>query len=426
MASHHDLKPVRPSGGSTASQTLASAIRSRNLGKRTVHRARQAADRMRCALCLFRRQYHRGRGDRSPAPGQRRRAARGDVRERDFHARKRKPFVPSPQQMVADASPIVVFRATTWTAKPTYSWRRSPAAKSRRPSLRHGRPSRQCGFRRTRTCRPKRFLSSLWNGIASRQSGSPGPGAEHGLPPEGGTMKTVSLDWSDTEGVSFLLRTKGLWPFEVEEITMALEKAGYTPTASITSSGPSSRVQTAGIASPTSSRRSAMVSIMEVSLLRKHSPPRPSRSWRMPSPTPAYPVTTSPRTCRPSWRRSLAAKAWIEAVLAARPENPLGLHLRVVYPAPAAEIARTQSRREHLAVHARKLALKPRLQILRGHSRPLLSRMANTAGPTLEDHVHRSQAMGPWVLINEGWYKPHLGARSAGRDFHDLLQALWL
>jgi hypothetical protein len=40
-------------------------------------------------------------------------------------------------------------------------------------------------------------------------------------------MKTIHLDWSDTDGVSFLLRTSGLWPFEVEEITNALIAAGY-------------------------------------------------------------------------------------------------------------------------------------------------------------------------------------------------------
>jgi hypothetical protein len=40
-------------------------------------------------------------------------------------------------------------------------------------------------------------------------------------------MKTVYLDWSDTEGVSFLLRTSRLWPFEVEEITTAFVAAGY-------------------------------------------------------------------------------------------------------------------------------------------------------------------------------------------------------
>ncbi|WP_234836835.1 ZIP family metal transporter, partial [Sinorhizobium meliloti] len=34
-----------------------------------------------------------------------------------------------------------------------------------------------------------------------------------------------------------------------------------------------------------------------------------------------------------------------------------------------------------------------------------LPRMANTAGSALEDHVHRSQKMGIWVLINEDWYK---------------------
>ena len=40
-----------------------------------------------------------------------------------------------------------------------------------------------------------------------------------------------------------------------------------------------------------------------------------------------------------------------------------------------AEIARAQSGREHLAIHARQLALEPRLQILRRHPRPLLLRL---------------------------------------------------
>lgn len=39
-----------------------------------------------------------------------------------------------------------------------------------------------------------------------------------------------------------------------------------------------------------------------------------------------------------------------------------------------------------------------------GHRRPLLPRLANTAGPPLEDHVNRSAATGQWVLINEAWY----------------------
>jgi len=34
--------------------------------------------------------------------------------------------------------------------------------------------------------------------------------------------------------------------------------------------------------------------------------------------------------------------------------------------------------------------------------------MANTAGSALEDHVHRSQKMGIWVLINEDWYQADL------------------
>lgn len=41
-------------------------------------------------------------------------------------------------------------------------------------------------------------------------------------------MKTVHLDWSDTEGVGFLLSANGFWAFELEEITMALVNAGYT------------------------------------------------------------------------------------------------------------------------------------------------------------------------------------------------------
>lgn len=40
-------------------------------------------------------------------------------------------------------------------------------------------------------------------------------------------MKTVHLDWSDNEGVSFLLRTAGLWPFEAEEISAVFVAAGY-------------------------------------------------------------------------------------------------------------------------------------------------------------------------------------------------------
>src|ERR1700730_5264005 len=49
--------------------------------------------------------------------------------------------------------------------------------------------------------------------------------------------------------------------------------------------------------------------------------------------------------------------------------------------AVAAEIARAQSGREHLAIHARQLALEPRLQILRRHPRPLLLACSGVNNP---------------------------------------------
>ena len=71
---------------------------------------------------------------------------------------------------------------------------------------------------------------------------------------------------------------------------------------------------------------------------------------------------------------------------------------------PAAEIPRTQSGRKHLAVHARQLALKPHLQILRRYRRSLLLRLEYARRPALENHVHRITPVGSWVLINEMWY----------------------
>jgi hypothetical protein len=43
---------------------------------------------------------------------------------------------------------------------------------------------------------------------------------------------------------------------------------------------------------------------------------------------------------------------------------------------------------------------------------------------TLADHVHRPSQLGPWVLINESWYKAPLGwvlSRATQRQFPDLL-----
>src|SRR5271154_7158586 len=68
-------------------------------------------------------------------------------------------------------------------------------------------------------------------------------------------------------------------------------------------------------------------------------------------------------------------------------------------------MSRTQSPRKHLAVHARKLALEPDLQILRRHRRSLLRRLEQAHRSALADHVHRNARMGPPVLISESWYK---------------------
>ena len=64
-----------------------------------------------------------------------------------------------------------------------------------------------------------------------------------------------------------------------------------------------------------------------------------------------------------------------------------------------------QSAGKRLAVPARQLALKPNLQILRRRRRPLLRGLEQPRRSTLADHVHRPSQLGPWVLINESWYK---------------------
>ena len=54
--------------------------------------------------------------------------------------------------------------------------------------------------------------------------------------------------------------------------------------------------------------------------------------------------------------------------------------------------------------------LEPRLRGLRRHCRPLrrppLRRLEQARRPAGEHHIHRSPRLGPWVLINERWYKP--------------------
>src|ERR1700745_3723285 len=60
----------------------------------------------------------------------------------------------------------------------------------------------------------------------------------------------------------------------------------------------------------------------------------------------------------------------------------------------AAAFARTEQPGEHLAVHAPKLAIEPRLQILRRHRRSLLLRLEHPYCPAVEDHVNRAPGVG--------------------------------
>lgn len=64
-----------------------------------------------------------------------------------------------------------------------------------------------------------------------------------------------------------------------------------------------------------------------------------------------------------------------------------------------------QPRRKPLALHARQLALKPHLQILRRHCRSLLRCLAKARKPALAHHVYRAQRMDKWVLISDRPYK---------------------
>src|SRR5208282_5335797 len=71
------------------------------------------------------------------------------------------------------------------------------------------------------------------------------------------------------------------------------------------------------------------------------------------------------------------------------------------------KVPRAEPAGKRLAVHARKLALKSDLQILRRHRRPLLRGLEQARRSTLADHVHRNARLGLQVLIRESWYKPY-------------------
>ena len=59
-----------------------------------------------------------------------------------------------------------------------------------------------------------------------------------------------------------------------------------------------------------------------------------------------------------------------------------------------APLARVEPGRERLAVHARQLAVQPRLQLLRRHRRPLLRGLEQTRRSAMENHVDRTPGMG--------------------------------
>src|SRR6478752_1499336 len=60
----------------------------------------------------------------------------------------------------------------------------------------------------------------------------------------------------------------------------------------------------------------------------------------------------------------------------------------------AAAFARTEQPGKHLAVHAPKLAIEPRLQVLRRHRRSLLLRLEHPHRSAVEDHVNRTARVG--------------------------------
>src|SRR5262249_3709307 len=61
---------------------------------------------------------------------------------------------------------------------------------------------------------------------------------------------------------------------------------------------------------------------------------------------------------------------------------------------------------------ARKLALEPRVQIIRRSRRPLLRGLEQARRSALAHHVHRIAPMGPRVLISGTWYNRSVRAQS--------------
>src|SRR3954453_21939530 len=84
----------------------------------------------------------------------------------------------------------------------------------------------------------------------------------------------------------------------------------------------------------------------------------------------------------------------------AAPGGPAKHHPR----AAAVQVPGAEPGREHLAVHARELALEPHLHVLQRPPRPLLCSLEQARRPALAYHDHRPARLGISVLINEAWY----------------------
>ena len=117
------------------------------------------------------------------------------------------------------------------------------------------------------------------------------------------------------------------------------------------------------------------------------------------------------RGTRPS-RRAAPQSGWLAHVGAA--QSPVQHHAA----STVTQMPRAQSRCEPLAVHARQMAVQQDLQILRGHSPPLLFRLEQVHRPTLGRHVHRPQRLDPRVVINAGWYNRNASAKVAQARQH--------
>jgi len=74
----------------------------------------------------------------------------------------------------------------------------------------------------------------------------------------------------------------------------------------------------------------------------------------------------------------------------------------------AAQMPRTQPRRECLAVHARQLVIEPHLQILRRHPRSLLRRLEPVRQSTPTHNGYWKERLGSWVNVSENWYNTTL------------------